>query len=261
MISLETRIGQAIDRIPLQTTQHPELASALEDLREITKRQKEDLQSRLQKVQLSSMTGRSDKAGKSRGQTSQTHSAALRGLHGHVNEAALGYAMMHAVAHRFYDSKEEGNTADLAEKHLRAYSHASQVLNRLISDVTVWELSNLGQECRCQCPSCGLGICLCSPHGTNTVGDVWREAAAADLKRVGTGMRVRPPRSNSAASRVGLHAGDIVLTVDGRDLLDESWDSIRTIQDAVGKHKSGEIIRFRVLHATGATEEVSFERP
>ncbi len=261
MILLETRIGEAIDRTPAETVQHAELASALKDIREVTKRQREALQARRKQVQNSSITASPAWAGKPREQDTQTYSRALLALHGVVNEAALGYAIMHAMAHRYYDSKGEGNTADLAEQHLRSYSRASQVLNRLISDVVVWELGNVGRDCQCQCPSCGMGICLCSPHGTNTVGDVWRETAAVYTEPAGGGMRVRPPRLNSAASRAGLHAGDIILAVDDREVPDESRDSISTIQDAVGKHKSGELIRFQVRRATWEAEEVAVARP
>ncbi len=261
MIALETRIGEAIDRILTGTVEHAGLASALKDFREVTKRQRGALQERLKQIQQPATTAATTKAGKPGERNTQTHSPALRDFQGLVNEAALGYAIMHAMAHRLYDSKEEGNTADLAEGHLRSYSHASQVLNRLISDVAVWELIIAGQECQCQCPSCGLGVCLCSPHGTNTVGDVWRETAAVYAEPAGRGMRVRPPRSNSAASRAGLHAGDVLLAVDDREVPDESWDSISAIQDAVKKHKSGETIRLQMRRATGETEEISVERP
>jgi hypothetical protein len=38
---------------------------------------------------------------------------------------AFAYGVLHAVAHRFYDSQGEGNTAeDLAELHLRRYAGA-----------------------------------------------------------------------------------------------------------------------------------------
>ncbi len=261
MIALETRIGEEIDRLPTDAVEHPGLASTLRDVREITKRQREALQARLKQIQQPVIPGEQNKAERPREQSAPPLSPGLSDLQGLINEAALGYAIMHAMAHRLFDSREDGNTADLAEGHLRSYSHASQVLNRLISDVTIWELGDAGRECQCQCPSCGLGVCLCSPHGTNTVGDVWRETAAVYAETAGRGMRVRPPRSNSAAIRAGLHAGDMVFAVDGREVPDESWDSIGTIQDAVKKHKSGEIVRFQVRRASGETEEISVEKP
>ncbi|MGH2404459.1 MAG: class I SAM-dependent methyltransferase [bacterium] len=53
----------------------------------------------------------------------------------------------------------------------------------------------------CLCPSCGLGLCLCAPHGTNAVNQVWRETSPSEPSG---GLWVRPPRSESAAARVGL---------------------------------------------------------
>src|SRR2546427_10468032 len=93
-------------------------------------------------------------------------------------QAPLVSQVLPAVAHRFFDSRGEGNTADLAEGHLRDYAETAQALNRIVSDVAVWGLGKAGQECQCKCPSCGLGVCLCSPHGMNTVAAVWREVCA-----------------------------------------------------------------------------------
>lgn len=261
MIAVEKRIGEALDRTLAGATEHPELATAIRNLRDTSRRQQNALEERLKHIQDTGVTPAHGGSSKSGEHYSQTLTTTLRNLHGLVDEAALGYAVMHAAAHRAFDSREEGNTADLAEGHLRSYSRVLQVLNRLISDVAVWELSVGGHECQCQCPSCGLGICLCSPHGTNTVGDVWREAGAVYTEPIRRGMRIRKPRSKSAASRVGLQADDILVAIDGREVPDESWDSISTIQDAVKMHKTGEVVRLKVLHASGETVEVSVERP
>lgn len=261
LIAAEKRIGEALDRIPAGAKEHPGLARAIKDIRDTSKRQQNALEERLKHIQNAAETPSHGGLSKSGEHNSQTLTPTLRNLHGLVDEAALGYAVMHVGAHRAFDSREEGNTADLAEGHLRSYSRTLQVLNRLISDVAEWELSTRGHECKCQCPSCGLGICLCSPHGTNTVGDVWRETATVYAEPTGRGMRIRPPRSKSAASRAGLQAGDILVAIDDREVPDESWDSIDTIQDAVKKHKTGEVIRLKVLHASGETVEVSVERP
>ena len=189
----------------------------------------------------------------------ETVSGALQTLYGLFHEAAFGYSVLHLVAHRFYDSKGEGNTADLAEKHFRSYAEAGEAINELIADLVVWELNQVGQECQCKCPSCGLGICLCSPHGTNTASDIRREALPAVAGR--GGIRVRLPRAKSAADRVGLRLGDIVIAIDDHGIPDEGWDSIAILQDSVGKHQSGEGIRLRVRRASGDLEEISVTRP
>ena len=51
-------------------------------------------------------------------------------------------------------------------------------------------------------------------------------------------------------------AGDFVLLVDGQEIGNESWDSIKTIQDAIKKHQPGEPVRFRIRRASGILEEV-----
>ncbi len=168
--------------------------------------------------------------------------------------------VLHAAAHRYYDSKGEGNTADLAEKYLREYSEAVHGINCLTSDVAVWDLSRAGQECQCKCPSCGLGVCLCSPHGTNTVSDIWRETASVGAEQTAGGIRVRPPRANSVASRAGLRPGDVIVAVDGQGLANETGDAINMIQKGIGKHPSGEAIRLRVKRPSGDVEEISAVR-
>jgi hypothetical protein len=188
-------------------------------------------------------------------------SEALQALYGRLNEAAFGYAALHLVAHRFFDSRGEGNTADLAEKHLGSYARAAQTIGRLSSDVVIEELDRAGEACRCQCPSCSLGICLCSPHGSNTANDVWREALRAVAEYGGHGIRVRPPRARSSADRAGLRSGDIIVAVDDQEIQNEGWDSIGRQQDAIRKHQSGELVQLRVQRASRDSEEVSVTRP
>ncbi len=47
--------------------------------------------------------------------SAQRVSAALRAIYAGLNHAAFGYAILHAMAHRFNDSAGAVNTADLAE--------------------------------------------------------------------------------------------------------------------------------------------------
>lgn len=161
---------------------------------------------------------------------------------------AFEYAKIHAIAHRFFDR----TTADLAEGHMRAYVNVIRNLNRLVSDVVVWELSRRGQECQCQCPSCGLGICVCAPHGTLTVEEVWGQPASTPLH----GMLVRPPRANSSVARAGLRAGDIVVAVD-----DQEIRSVDDMQLAVRKHNPGEQFKLQVRREPNGIFEVAVTRP
>ena len=181
-------------------------------------------------------------------------------LYGLLNRTALGYAILHAVAHRYFDGPQQGTTAELAENHLKDYAEMVQSINIAISETTIREIGRLGQECQCQCPSCALGLCLCSPHGMNTVVDIWRAAADIPTAKGTGGMGVRPPRHGSPAASARVQSGDSVVTIDGRDVKDESWDSIRTMQNAINVHQVGETIRIRLRRETGDTEEISLVR-
>ncbi len=181
-------------------------------------------------------------------------------IYGLVNQAALGYAILHAVAHRYFDGPQQGTTAELAENHLKDYAQMVQSINVAISETTIREIGRLGQECQCQCPSCGLGLCLCSPHGTNTIVDIWRGSVGIPVTKGTVGMGVRPPRHGSSAAGAGIRLGDSVIAIDGRDVKDESWESIRTMQEAISGHQAGETVRIRLRRGTGDTEEISLVR-
>jgi PDZ domain-containing protein len=184
-------------------------------------------------------------------------SRALHACSSAFNHLAFAYGVLHAVAHRFYDSQGEGNTAeDLAEVHLRRYAGAVQEINQLLSDVVVWELGSAGEECRCQCPSCGLGICLCAPHGIITVNRAWRETIPGPT---GPGIEVRPPRIGTPAVRAGLAASDRIVGVDDQELATD-LDAM-TLQKAVSAHDPGQPIRLEVLRGGSDRLHVEVTRP
>lgn len=184
-------------------------------------------------------------------------SRALHAWSSAFNHLAFAYGILHAVAHRFYDSHGEGNTAeDVAELHLRRYAEAVQGINQLLSDVVVWELDFAGEECRCQCPSCALGICLCAPHGTVTVNRAWRETTP-DV--TGPGIALRPPRSGSPAARAGLDTRDRVVRVDDQELATEH--DTPALQKAISAHESGQPIRLEVVRGGSNRLHVEVIRP
>jgi len=148
-----------------------------------------------------------------------TPTQALQLLYTLISQATFGYSVLHVVAHRQCDSywggMDEGNTADLAEEYLKEYAQAVEVLHRLVSDATVWELSRDGLECRCVCPSCGLGLCVCGTHGTAMLIDLWRSAMSPGKLDAGLSI-YSPPRPASMALRAGLDRGDSIVALDGQ---------------------------------------------
>lgn len=230
LIALEQALEGRADTASSQSAANPEVDAVVQRLRTTAREQREALQRQRDRLAMP----REDVAG-------LELARALRPLYSILNEAALGYAVLHAAAHRAFDSQAEGNTATLAEKHLRAYAAAIQEIDALTSDVVVREMSSAGVECRCQCPACGLGLCLCAPHGTDTVRQAWRETLRP--AREG-GLRVRQPRSGSEADRVGLREGDRVVAIDDEDVATDL--DLTAIQGAIRAHSPGEEIRLKV---------------
>ena len=181
---------------------------------------------------------------------------ALHTLYTAFNHAAIGYSMLHAVAHRAFDSRQPGNTAGLAEAHLRDYAAAVQEMNQLVSEAVVWELARLGHECQCMCEGCSLGVCMCAPHGMITLNEAWGEPRPS---APASGLQVRHPRSASAASQAGLRAGDRIVMVDEQAIASDL--DYPTLQGGIRKLQAGEAIRLRVQRATGELEDITLTRP
>jgi C-terminal processing protease CtpA/Prc len=264
MVAIERQLDGYLVRQLREGARDSKVAEAFERFHRMVRSQREALESRLQAV-----GGREGTlptriaavllpvaADTRNGEGDRNASAALHTLYAAFNHAAFGYAMLHAVAHRYFDSQAQGNTADLAEAHLRGYASAAQEMNQMVSDVTVRELSQRDQPCQCQCPSCSLGVCLCASHGTTTVNTVWRETTPSAPSG---GLWVRPPRPDSAAARGGLREGDRIVAVDDQEIASDV--DTGSMQGAVRKHQSGEKIRLRVRRLTGEMEEVTVIRP
>jgi membrane-associated protease RseP (regulator of RpoE activity) len=182
-------------------------------------------------------------------------SSALHEVYSALNHVGFAYTIVHVVAHRFFDSQEEGNTADLAEEHLRHYAGALQEINQLISDTVASEMTRAGQECLCACPACGLGICICAPHGINTINQAWQETSPSPE---GPGIRVRRPRSGSPAALEGLREGDRIVTADGQEIPRDRDTPL--LQKAIRKHQSGQPVQLEVLRGEDK-RSISMVRP
>jgi hypothetical protein len=264
MVTVERHMERLLERQLLEVAANRNVAEAVGRFHQMVRSQREALEQRLESIEgkESSFPTRIAPAPYAVAQeahhegSAQAVSRALHTLYTAFNHAALGYTMLHAVATRFFDSQAEGNTADLAEAHLRGYAAAAQEINQTISDAVVWEQSQRGQECQCLCPSCHLGICLCAPHGTSTVNQAWRDTSPPVPSG---GIWVRPPRGGSAAARAGLREGDRIVAVDDQQIASDV--DTQSMQSAIRKHQSGEEIRLRVRRAADELLEITVARP
>jgi C-terminal processing protease CtpA/Prc len=245
LIDAERRIEEIIESARASSpAMHPKAASLLEGLHKASQHQREALEAQRQRAGAGPLSS-----------PALPNARSLRTVYGGLNEIALAYAVLHATAHRAFDSQAEGNTADLAESHFRAYGTAIQELDLLISDIVVSELDGVGEDCQCQCPACGIGLCLCASHGANTVRQVWRETIPTAPEG---GLRVRRPRAGSEAQRAGLLDGDRVLAIDGSEIGTDL--DISAVQTAIRAHSAGDSMRLRVLRDGSGPIELILRR-
>ena len=102
----------------------------------------------------------------------------------------------------------------------------------------LWELDKDGQECECTCPSCGLGLCVCSIASRFMLSDAW---AAAKPPGAELGLEVQLPRSTSSARAAGFMKDDVVIAVD-----DQPVKSTAIVQKTIRDHRPNERIQFDV---------------
>jgi len=197
--------------------------------------------------------------------TPSAASTAMQTLYALLSQATFGYSILHVVAHRQLDSPwaiEEGNTADLAEELLREYARALEILDAKGCEVAVWELSREGLECRCVCPSCSLGICLCWIHGIATVVDARKPVLSGEAGSVQTGLPVASPRKDSVALVAGVGVGDAIMAIDEQRVGTEGDldANIGGFQKAITAHARGESIQLKVRNASGDIRNVQLAR-
>lgn len=246
LIELERRIEASASSTEsaLPSTLPPQAASLFTQLHTTSQKHQEDLQHQRKGMAAGALTAE------------LPASRSVGKLYAELCEASIAYADLHARAHRDFDSRGEGNTATLAESHLRTYAAAIRQLNLLVSDIVVRELADASIDCRCQCPACGFGLCLCSPHGSSTVQDIVLKAV---LEPQEAGLRVRRPKAGSEAERAGLVDGDILVAIDGTEIATDL--DIGTVQDAIQAHASGDALRLRVARSAGEQVELTAHRP
>ena len=151
-------------------------------------------------------------------------------------EAVIRYSTMQAIATRLLDSwaiADEGTTGHIARDHTQEYVAVMGRIMQTVHDIAIWELEEDGLECRCNCPSCNFGVCLCAVTGRGVLGAAW---VAARPPVAESGVEVLHPRARSAAEKAGLVQGDIVIAVDGATV-----DAPPVLQAAIREHETGTI--------------------
>jgi len=262
MVALEQAIADQLDELSAAAEQgtaaSAELAGVVDRLRELTERQRQALAARLEAVAPGMPVPEFGPPASPLHQLEagdHRTSAALVALHAACSQAVIGYAVLMELALRAGDSVEvlgPDNTGDLARQHMRAYVAATRDVVRTLTHVVALELEEEGQECRCVCPSCAIGVCLCWLAPRRQLAMAWADADPIDAL---AGIELVRPRSGSPADRAGLRKGDVLLSVDGADI-----ESLPNLQEAIRSHAAGDEIAFGVQRATGKREEVRVTR-
>ena len=180
--------------------------------------------------------------------------SALSHASGDINRAIAGYAILRSIALRHRDSSliGEGNTGDLAERHMKNYVGALHRISQVLHNAVLWELDRDNSECQCTCPSCSIGICMCAQGPRRTLSDIWADAGPICNE---TAVYVHTPRRGSAAEVAGLRPGDTILKADGKEL-----ETHFVLQEIVGGHAHGENIELSVERVSGDIEMVTIVR-
>ena len=259
MVALEGQIEAALDRRRSEVSGHPEATHAVKRFHAMVKSQKEAMETRLQSMDgAESSFNRAiatislDTAGNFHGEGAPRHVATvLHEIHTLFTHAVLGYAILHAVAHRLYDL---ATAEDLATQHMKSYAGAAQEIHQLIADVVSWELSKDGQECRCVCDVCDLGLCICASHGADELLRAGGDESGPSPRK--GGFLMQAPRAGSVAVRLGLRYGDIIIAADGQEV--RSW---RELYAAIANHKPGEEVLLRVRRGVDEAMKVAVTLP
>lgn len=260
MIALETAIEHMFgDQLP-KVSAHVEVTALLTGFQSMAGEQRQTLETRLQVIggNLSDSNGprATPSASGLHEAADQPVSTALQTAYTLFNQAIIGYAVLHPLATRYADSlvvAEEGTSYHLCRQHTQNYIEAIQQISHLLHDAILWELDEEHLECQCTCPSCGVGVCVCALAGRSFLRDAWVEAGpiAADK-----GVFVHTPRQNSAAIKIGLHHGDVILVVEGQEI-----ESYGDLQNVVRGTESGGDIQLTVRRNNDVKEDVVMIHP
>lgn len=254
LITLESAIEERLESLMPEVSTYPKAASLLAGFLDLPRDQQHALETRLlflsdNTPQMSDSSAFSAIGGFGE-EEDYPVSKALQIAHTIFNQAVISYSMLVPMGTRFLDSPyfaDEGTSFHLAKQHMGNYTQAIQKITHLLHDVLLWELDQEGFECRCQCPACGVGICLCSMAGRLYLSGAW-ESAGPILKD--GSIYVQLPREDSEAVKAGLQKGDVILSVNGQVI-----ESFGNIQSAIRNAEPGEEVKLTVRKISGKSEE------
>ena len=260
MIVLEVAIAEKLNQLIPLVSEHVGAGTLLTEFQSLPREHRQALETRLNEiadpVPPIEDIGFNFPTDGLTGQTYNSMSTALQFVYTMFNQALIGYSVLQAHATRFLDSpwlEEEGTSFHLAVKFIKNYAQAIQQTTLLLHDVLLWEFDRDGFECQCLCPSCGVGICLCSIAGRFHLNNAWEEAGPF---YEAAPVFVQQPKQNSPAAQAGLQRGHIITAVGGQDL--ESWFDL---QSAVRNAKSGDKIQLKIRQESETMDEVAIVHP
>ena len=150
MVALESHIEEALDRQLDESKDHPRAAEAVRRYHNLCKGQRDALKSHLQSIGGSEpgpiKTAVAALFGVAAGVIDRVRTEAvsklLRDDYTAFNHAAVAYGMLYTTA----TALGQQTTAEIAERHLRAYAKAVQEINQIIPEVVIWELAKDGHQ-------------------------------------------------------------------------------------------------------------------
>ncbi len=254
LMGVELTIRTTLAELSPLVEPHPAARAQVANIEKMARDHVDAIQARLRIAggRVNGVPGSAAPGSPNRGWLSDLHpvSSSLRTAYAMLNEAIIGYSMIQPIAARFRHSMtiaDEGTTGHLARRHTQDYVAAAGQIMRMIHDVVIWELDEQGLECRCTCPSCGIGVCLGPASSRSIIAQAQSAAMPAEAQ---PGIYVHPPRNGSAAAEAGLRTADVILAVDGTRI-----DSSR-LQAVVRNHEPGDRMRFKVQRGA---EELAIE--
>jgi DNA-binding NarL/FixJ family response regulator len=170
----------------------------------------------------------------------------LREAYAIVQRAIISYSVIQPVAHRTRDSwviADDGTTSHIARRHTQEYVRVAGRIVAVIHDVVIAEMDADGAVCRCTCPACSIGVCMCALTGRAILAEA---SLAARPPLAEHGVELKPPRPGSAADAAAFLRGDVIVAVNG-----EPVDTLPAFQRMIRDHDPSAPIAFTVRRTAG----------